>query len=253
MLPMMLNQYNAKLNSCEALGYRKKFQETILFVPFFGAHANSLQRHMDLVAGLGFDSVTFELMDDWGAALTQIISSKGQLGLKHVWADQIENLLNSIPGKKIVYSFSNPTASAFEAIAHRNAWDISAMICDGGPSGQLTKSMLKFFSVEKPVPSLFLRMILAGVSANMWSPHYKTAISQDLDKFPKGFRLLSIRGWKDPLISPEMIDKVFEGHDQIDWEKLSIPEGKHLNGLKDFPEQYVPKVQSFLVENSHAI
>ena len=45
-----------------------------------------------------------------------------------------------------------------------------------------------------------------------------------------------------------MIDMVFEPHEHIDWEKLSLPEGKHLNGLKDFADEYKPAVKKFLVQ-----
>lgn len=245
--------FKGKFHSSESAGFKKIFKETIIFVPFFGASQKSLQRHVDLVTALGFDAVTFDLMDDWSSAFLNIVSSQGLFGLKHVWADQIERILNSIQGAKIIYGFSNPNASAFEAIARRNAWDISGMICDGGPSGKLSKSMVKYFAIEKPLPTIALRMVLAILTANLWSPEYPKAISRDLSRFPKGFRLLSIRGWKDPLITPDMIDLVFEGHSQIDWEKLGLPEGKHLDGLKEFPEIYVPRVESFLKEIAHTL
>ncbi len=240
--------FKGRHHLCEKAGFKKLYKDTIVFVPFFGASQKSLQRHVDLVTALGFDAVTFDLMDDWSSAFLNVISSQGLFGLKHVWADQIERILNSVQGSKIIYGFSNPNASAFEAIARRNAWDISGMICDGGPSGKLSKSMVRYFATEKPLPSIALRMVLATITANLWSPDYPRAIGRDLSRLPKGFRILSIRGWKDPLISPEMIDLVFEGHNQIDWEKLSLPEGKHLDGLKEFPELYVPRVESFLKE-----
>jgi hypothetical protein len=165
-----------------------------------------------------------------------------------VWADQIEGLLNEIPGDKILFSFSNPSASAIEAIAKRNAADIKGLICDGGPSGQLWHSMVNYFTHEM---NLFLYPVKAAAaiaSASLWHPNFLKVMHEDLEKFPKGFRLLSIRGWKDPLISPKMIDMVFEPHTQIDWQKLALPEGKHVNGLKDHPEEYKGPVLNFLRE-----
>jgi hypothetical protein len=50
-----------------------------------------------------------------------------------------------------------------------------------------------------------------------------------------------------------MIDKVFEPHGQIDWQKLSLPQAGHLNGLKDFREEYAPVVAQFLKEISKPV
>ena len=69
-----------------------------------------------------------------------------------------------------------------------------------------------------------------------------------LAKLPAHFRILSVRGWKDKIVTPEMIDKVFEPHPHLDWVKLSLPQAGHLNGLKDFPEEYKGPVSSFLKE-----
>jgi hypothetical protein len=226
----------------------KKFKETVLLVPFFGAEKKNLQKHIEFLNGLGFDCAIFDLRDDWSQIATNLLSSQQQFGLKHVWADQIEALLNEIPGDKIIFSFSNPSASAIEAIARRHAIDIKGLICDGGPSGQLWHSMVNYYVHQTPLPFFPLRAALALASATLWHPQFLKVIHSDLEKFPKGFRILSIRGWKDPLITPKMIDMVFEPHHQLDWQKLSLPEGQHLNGLKDFPEEYQPAVAQFLRE-----
>lgn len=228
----------------------KKFQETILLVPFFGAKKKNLHRHAEFLNRLGYDCVLFHLLDRWQQLPTNFLSSKSQFGLKHVWADQIEALLNEIPGNKIIFSFSNPSASAIEATSRRNATDIKGMICDGGPSSQLWHSMVNFFTHEQSLYFFPLKALAAAATASLWHPRFLQVIHDDLKKFPKGFRILSIRGWKDPLITPKMIDQVFEPHSQIDWKKLSLPEGTHLNGLKDFPQEYEPAVEAFLGEIS---
>jgi hypothetical protein len=224
----------------------KKFEESILFVHFFRGHKKSLQRHVDLVNELGFDAVVFDLLDEVLDLRHALLSGRPKFGLKHVWADQIENLLNRIPGQKIIYSFSNPSASAMEAIARRNANDVRALIMDSGPSGDLFGSTIKFFKHEVPVPFLPLRVALAAITTVLWHPNFTKIIHQDLSKFPKGFPLLSIRGWKDKLVKPEQIDMILEPHHQIEWQKLSLPEAGHLNGLKDFPKEYSTAVEKFL-------
>jgi pimeloyl-ACP methyl ester carboxylesterase len=224
----------------------KKFAETILFVPFYKGHKKSMQRHIQLVNELGFDAVAFDLYDDLSDLRHAILSAKPKFGLKHVWADQIENMLNFIPGQKIIFSFSNPSASAMEAIARRNGSDVKALVMDSGPTGDLFNSTIKYFKHEVPVPTLPLRMALAAVTTLLWHPNYKNVIHLDLAKFPKGFPLLSIRGWKDKLVSPQLIDSLLEPHSQIEWQKLSLPEAGHLNGLKDFASEYKSATEKFL-------
>lgn len=228
----------------------KKFQELVVLVPFWGAERKSLKRHIEFLNELGYDCVDITLKDSWSEVATNFMSSKAQFGLKHVWADQVEATLNEFPGPKIVFAFSNPSASAIEAIARRHATDIKGLICDGGPSGQLWHSMVNFFTHETHLPTFPIRAIAAAATALTWHPRFLEVIHDDLKLFPKNFRILSVRGWKDPLITPKMIDMVFEPHRQLDWEKLSLPEGKHLNGLKDFPDEYKPKVTQFLKEVS---
>ncbi len=224
----------------------KKFQETVVLVPFFGAQKKNLQRHLDFLNELGFDCAYCQLSDQWNQMFSGFVSSQGEFGLKHVWADQVESALNEIPGPKIIYAFSNPSASAIEAVARRQAVDIKGMICDGGPSGQLWNSMVNYFTFESPIPFLPLKAAAALGTSLLWHPKFLEVIHEDLKKFPKDFRILSIRGWKDPLINPKMIDMVFEPHNQLDWQKLSLPEGTHLDGLKDHPDEYKPAVIQFL-------
>jgi hypothetical protein len=226
----------------------KKFQETVVLVPFFGAQRKNLHRHIEFLNDLGFEVLDIELRDSWTEVASNFISSQAQFGLKHVWADQIEAVLNAVPGGKIVFSFSNPSASAIEAIARRNATDIRGLICDGGPSGQLWHSMVNYFTHEAPLPLFPIKAVAAAATSLLWHPQFLSVIHEDLNKFPKNFRVLSIRGWKDPLITPKMIDMVFEPHQQLDWQKLSLPEGQHLNGLKDYPNEYKPVVTQFLKE-----
>lgn len=236
----------------------KKFKETVILVPFFGAERSNLKRHIEFLNELGYDCAAFELKDAWIEVPGSLLQQRnqilqGQFGLKHTWTEQLEEVLDVIPGPKILYSFSNPSASAIEATAKRKAKDITGMICDGGPSGRLWHSMMNFFTHEQPLRAYPFKLAAATVTALLWHPRFLAVIHDDLAQFPKGFRLLSIRGWKDKLISPKMIDMVFDPHKQIEWQKLSIPEGGHLNGLKDFPDQYKPPVTQFLKEISTAL
>lgn len=230
----------------------RKFEETVLLVPFYHGKKPQLQKHIDFFNELGFDVVAFEL--EIGQSLVpEFMSARAGMGYKHVWADQVECLLNEIPGRKIIYSFSNPSSGAIEAIGRRRGYDVVSLLCDGGPTAKYWDSILKYFTTEEPVPIKPLRYLFAAFSTALWSAEYDHPFKQDFEKFPNGFPILSIRGWKDHLIPPQHIDMVFEGSPHLSWQKLSLPEGGHLNGLKDFAAEYQPMVTSFLSKYARAL
>jgi hypothetical protein len=245
----------------------KKYEETVLFVLFFGGVQRELARHVKFVNDLGYDAVTFDLektpvLMDFSQGLTTPlkkwrelkstlkipISSQMKFGLKHVYADQVENMLNLIPGKKIVYAFSNPAGAAIEALARRQALDVGGLIADSGPSGKFIESFVNLAKIEWKINLFALRWTMAPLLSFAWSPHLHQDVHGDLEKLPPGFKILSIRGWKDQVIPPDHIDAIFEPHPGLDWRKLSLPEAAHLTGLRDFRKEYAPAVERFMNE-----
>ncbi|MCB0368686.1 MAG: hypothetical protein KDD45_04370, partial [Bdellovibrionales bacterium] len=97
------------------LSKHKTFSEIIVFVHFYEGSAALIKRHVQLVNSMGFDAVAFDLLPS-SSILRNPLSKRKYLGIKHIWADQIESILNAIPEKKILFSFSNPSASAIEAL-----------------------------------------------------------------------------------------------------------------------------------------
>ena len=226
---------------------QKKYEETIVLVPFFGGTKSMMKKHVDFANQQGYDVVAFTLKRfDLTSPKFTPFSSNQMLGLKHIWADQIESILNQIPGNKIVFAFSHPSASAIEAIVRRRAADVKGLVCDSGPSGNLLSSMYNYFTHFKQIKLIPLRALASLAMTVGWSPQFHSMIHGDLEKLPERFKLLSIRGWKDNIISAHDIDKVFEPHTNIDWQRLSLPQAGHLNGLKDFPEEYEAPVAEFM-------
>lgn len=224
----------------------------VFFVHFLKGHKKVLKRHVELVNDMGFDAYVFNLKDDMKDYSYLPFSKAKKFGLKHALADQIESHLNLFPKykKKIVFAFSNIAACAIEAISRRiendHAKDIKAMICDSGPGTDFMTASYNLIKYQFRIKSLAARMIYAPVFALGWSPRFNKDIHDDLENFPKNFPILSIRGWRDQLISTKSIDDVFEPHKQIKWRKLNLPEAGHINGLRDFPSEYSPAVEDFL-------
>ena len=227
----------------------KKFDALVFFVHFYKGHKRALRRHIQFINELGYDAYAFNLKDsvkDHFGIPYSYVSKK--FGMKHALADQIEEHLNLLPkySEKIVFAFSNIAACAIEAMARRNPFDIKAMICDSGPSLNFMASAYNLYTHSMPIKFLPLRLAATPVLAYGWSKDLHKDIPSDLRKLPENFPILSIRGWKDPLIKPRDIDLCFEPCRNIIWQKLALPEAAHLNGLKDFAPEYKPAVADFL-------
>lgn len=225
----------------------RRFEETIVFVHHFGGDRRAILRHLRLVNDLGFDGVRFDLLFKRARPQDQLpITGDLRFGVRHVWADQIESVLNGIPGRKILYTFSMPSSSALQAIARRKAHDIAGMICDGGPFLQLPRCIWNLYEQEYKVRSRILRAGFTGMSMVLWGFGFREQMRNVLHEIPHDFPVLSIRGWQDSLVPPSAIEDFFSLQDHLDLEILSLPEAQHLKGLRDFPSEYVPRVETFL-------
>jgi hypothetical protein len=231
---------------------KKSSDHLVFFVHFFKGNKKILKRHIDFVNELGFDAYAFNLKDSMSDYSYFPLSQSKKFGLKHVLADQIQMHLDLLPEykNKIVFSFSNVSACAMEAIVHRiedeHGDDIKAMVCDSGPGTDVLSSSYNLIKHQLKVKSLISRLVRSPFFALGWSPLLNKDVYQDLSKFPKNFPILSIRGWRDQLISHQSIDQIFKPHTQLKWRKLNLPEAGHVNGLRDFPSEYKPAVEDFL-------
>jgi len=119
---------------------QKKFAATIVFVHHVGGSKATVRRHQEFVGELGFDSVSFNLSFHTLATSQRLpFTNDFRFGVLEVWTEELHQVLTALPGKKVIYSFSMPSAAAAAAIAQRNATDILGWITDGGPFVQLMK------------------------------------------------------------------------------------------------------------------
>ncbi len=233
----------------------KKSETLIFFAHFFQGHKKALKRHIEFVNELGYDAYAFNLKDSPKAHYYVPYSHVSKrFGMKHALADQIEEHFELMTDykTKIIFAFSNVTGCCMEFMARRFAkghTDIKAMVCDSGPGRNFVYSSYKLLEHQIGVKSIPLRILSTPLVAFGWDPSLHKDIEKDLNHFPKNFPILSIRGWRDPMISPKHIDQIFEKHKQLQWKKLSLPEAAHLNGLRDFPSEYKPGLSQFLNNN----
>lgn len=228
---------------------QKKSEHLIFFAHFFAGHKKALKRHIDLVNELGYDAYVFNLKDDpkqhYYLPYSKVTK---KFGLKHALADQIEEHLNLLPEykTKIMFAFSNISGCAIEAMARRDQKDVIALICDSGPGASFIYSSYKLIQHQIKVKTLAMRVLTTPLLVFGWSKEMHKDITLHLKTFAKGFPVLSIRCWKDQLISPSHIDKIFEPCTNLNWRKLSLPEAEHLTGLRDFPNEYRQGLSDFL-------
>lgn len=225
----------------------KKYAETVVLVHHFGGSKKTLARHAQLLNELGYDCVRFTL--DFNQALPSKllpITADLEFGARHLWRDQIESILNSVPGRKIVYSFSMPSNSALEALARRRAKDVAAWICDGGPFVELTRCIWNLYENEYKIDSRLLRGLYTGASLAFYGPGFASEVPALLAQLPSNFPIFSIRGRKDPLVPLSAIEGVFTQANQLNVETMIIEDGGHLDGLKSNPKNYSRAVDKFL-------
>lgn len=226
----------------------KKYDETVVLIHHYGGGLHSLRRHIHWLNDHGWDAVGFELSPlDVKMIRRCILSSHFNFGLVEVWADEIEMILNRVLGQKFVLSFSSPGFAAVKSIVRRNAYDIKGWVCDSGPFvGGFWHSFWNYFTYQSKIKNILLRGMATSAGTLAWGREIDRKLLEDLKKLPEGFPVLSVRGWKDQLVDPKQIENAFENQHHLDVYALPLPDAGHLNGLKDFPEEYGPKLEEFL-------
>lgn len=257
------------------------YEPVVLLVPFFGGEPHQLKRHVLFLNGLGFDAAIVPLKLPSFSDPRPPLSRDGLLGLKHVWADRIEDALVELNQPSILFTFSSPSASAIEVIArsfrtarsvgptffqhagqllwgkvHSNtppSISVRAIISDSGPFVKLWSCNWKYMFHEAGIEFPPLRGAATAASVLIWGPDYEKTLDEDLRLIGPKVPMLSIRGWSDKLVSIEAMDKAFPHDANLNLKVVSIPGAGHLDALKKFPEIYEPAVEKFLASHVRAL
>ncbi|MDZ4084949.1 MAG: alpha/beta hydrolase [Bdellovibrionales bacterium] len=218
---------------------------TVIFVHQFGGNRMTLNRSIQLVHKLGYDAVWFPLLyNKVEFHVTPPLTADHIGGFGRVWTNQVARVLKSVDGPKILYTHSMPSNSAMVALSE-NPQNIHAWICDGGPFLNIFECVNKLFRHHFKMhrPAAFA---LTAASMLWYGPTFQRKLPTHLAKLPEGLPVLSLRGEKDILVSPEAIDLFFRHAPQIALSCKSFPEGGHLDLLKRFEAEYEETVSSFL-------
>lgn len=229
----------------------KKFNEAVVFVHHYGGHRHSFKRHMDWVNDLGYDVITFDLPIRQISELLHHfpVNKEWALGLRHVWADKIEEVLGGLAERKYVFSFSYSSMAALMALERRHCIDICGWICDGGPFLEAASGIENLIHIQNRFfKSAFLRKSVAQTLSYLLGEwNYRRDATRALQSLPKGFPVLSLRSEKDELITPIMIDEFFApafGH--IDLHRVTLHNSHHLTGFREDPDTYQSALKNFL-------
>lgn len=255
---------------------QKKFNIVVVFVHNFGGNRNSMNKHVELVNQLGFDAVTFDLPFSSFKDLARIklpIGTDGRFGLRHLWADKIDEVLGSIPQKKIICSFSYPSISALMSISRRHAIDIIGWVSDGGPFLSVAEGVSNLISyslkntikkTNNGLPNIVLKISekvpMFKKYFSFSSPFLLGAFNENSDikkyfsNLPMGFSVMAVRSLSDQIISPDMIDNFFIlGMRRIDLERITLHDSDHILGISREPELYKQAISNFLISKTKSI
>lgn len=216
----------------------------IILVPFFGAKPAQLLRHEAFFKKHNYSVTIVKLSQRW----TPYIGENGKFGMKSKWTDEISQVLDQVQGPKVVFAFSNPGASAIEAIVRRTQGDVLGLICDSGPSGDFYQSVLGLLEHHIKIKNVLIRFPMSIVFYMFWSPGWNQQVKNEVAKLAANFPILSIQCGEDLLISPTQIDQAFAAHPKLKMKKLILPQVAHLMGLRQNPEIYQAAVLNFLTE-----
>lgn len=217
---------------------------TVIIVHHFGGNRLSLERSIQLVHRLGLDAVWFPLLYNSVELHVLPPAASDGWGFGRVWTNQVVRVLKSVQGPKILFTRSMPSNSALVALAE-NPQDVICWICDGGPFLRIFECVnnlfIKHFNMKAPAAYL-----MTAVSLIWYGRDFQRSLPKKLHSLPTGFPVLSMRGEKDHLVSPQAIDDFFAAGTQLRLEKKSFAEGGHLDLLKRFPQEYEDSLREFL-------
>jgi pimeloyl-ACP methyl ester carboxylesterase len=221
---------------------------TVVFIHnMWGSHKVTL-RHVRLMNRLGYNCATFDVYKSTSIKETLTLSFKKPIAFLYKdIVHQIEDVLDAIPGNKIIFGFSGPSLCGFIAAGPRT--DVKAYICDGGPFKEIWECTLRMFEQQTQIPTRALKATATTASILYWGVHAFSHFHETMSDWPSNRPILSLRGADDPIVFPENIQHAFQDHPDLPLTIVTLKGVGHLDGLKNRPEDYEKAIKSFLLLN----
>lgn len=241
----------------------RKFKETVIFVHHFGGHKRSTKRHQEILLQAGYNCVTFNLYYNSFAGkmtlrkrlknmLDHFISRRKSFICQ--WTNELSNILDQVPGDKIIFSLSSPSVSVASSMASGQRKDIKAWICDCGPFLDVWTCFWNYNKYEAKIKNPLLLILFNTLGFLMFGGKgYKKHVEEWLLSFPKDFPVLSLRSGKDRLVPPSSIDKFFNIYNNLMVKSHCFDEAGHLTAIKSHTSKYSQIILTFLQKNSSSL
>ena len=230
---------------------KKKFEEIIIFTHHYGGHKKHVQRHIQFVNEIGFQAFAFNLYPQpFKGSLHLVKKMKfGFLSLSSQWKKQIQKILTTIKGRKIIFSFSF-SGNLVSSMVHKHP-DVKALVLDGGPFARPIRNPWLYLSHQEMVSNPILRA-LTIIPWNIFFNFFllKFRIHQSLKKLPATFPILSFQAEDDLLVPPEIINELLLPHRHLDITTALLKGVKHIQGMKTNPDIYKKILERFLTEKA---
>jgi len=234
----------------------KRHKEIVVFIHHFGGSKKTTRRHQKLILDEGYDCVIFNLyyhsfdsgLSQWkrvGKFFTHFLTF--HKNFIHSWSFQLNEVLNQIPGQKILFSLSSPSTSVVGVLGHYKRTDIQGWVCDCGPFLDAWSCFRNYNSLLANIKNPFLLYLINASAFVMFGGiGYKARMKSWLSQFPMNFPVLSLRCEKDLLVPPTSIDKFFNISNALRIFRHTFKDLGHLEGIKRAPQEYRQVLVQFL-------
>lgn len=234
----------------------RRFQEVVVLIHHFGGSKKSTRRHQKMLLQAGFDCVSFNLYfhsHDRTQTIQQRLKSlmfhflSGKRNFIDQWVIQLSQVLDHLPGEKILYSLSSPSTSAVGVLGPKKRSDIKAWVCDCGPFLDVWTCFWNYSRHEARLShfwALFLFNLLGFTMFGGWG--YERRMKKWMDQIPPQFPALSLRSGQDQLVPPQSIQKFFNLSSNLSLQVCHFDQAGHLDAVKTASKDYQEIVLTFL-------
>jgi pimeloyl-ACP methyl ester carboxylesterase len=218
---------------------------TVVLIHNMWGNHRILHRHVQFFNELGHNCVTFNLFRASSIQDPHPFGIFKYFQFMHqVWVEQVQDVLDSVEGQKIIFAMSGPSIAGIIAGSQRA--DVTHLICDSGPFKEIWQCTYRLLTQIWHIPTAPLRALFTTVSVFLWGPTAYQRSQKALNNWDKNVPILSIRGTLDPLVFPKNIDGIFKNHSDLNIKVWLIEGAHHLDGLKMFPVVYKKEIANFL-------